>query len=384
MKKILLFVAVVITGCAQQMADRLVLPDFPKNETNEINIPVYDKEGRIEKRELVLRDPKNYSDKKSAAKFALTIKSMEEKGFPDVVYTDDYNDYYVSRNKWVVISIPDDIRQGSMRKNTENIRDAQSTTNKAESTHSGVNKNQNAKEIYSTTGYYNYAENQIEKELLRIGFNVVDRSKYLAKIKEITSGGFEDVSDVIRLAAEDSTVKSDYILQINKLAFGKDERVLYLSRYPEVKKYIDKFPQIAASVPKTYSYPEYNVVFDGKLIEVRTGKIMWLGTHRINSGRVLFGEGMNVSINMNVRKYVSNENEIKEFIEFQNTPEQRKKRYGKNVEIPAPEYDYSFVFSVIPDLHEFEKEDPENEILRSHKKTLVKLVTNELIRTISK
>ena len=369
---------IMMAGCAPQLAENLIVPEFPDNETNEINLFIYDKDGKIAKSSLVLQDSNDYSDKKATANFELALNNAQQSDSLEVVYTSNYDVPYGS---WAVISIPDDVRQGSMRKNTENIRDAKSTTEKVEVISPVDNDN---KEIYSTTGYYNYAENQIEKELLRIGFNVVDRAKYLAKIKEITSGGFEDVADVIRMAAKDSTIRSDYILQINKLSFGKEQRTLYLRSFPEIQQFLDKFPRIATSVPKTYNYPEYNVVFDGKLIEVKTGKIMWLGTHCITSGQVLSRSAMNITINMNVRKYVSNEKEIRDFIAFQNTPEQREKRYNKDVNIPPIQYEYSFDFSVIPDLNELEKEGAENELFENHRKALIKTVTQELIRTIVK
>jgi hypothetical protein len=388
-------------GCQTNMANELTLPEFPEHEASEISLPVYDEEGEIDRKSLVLQDPSDYSEKRASSNFSLALGGIKGKGTPEVVYTSSYNVPYGS---WVVISIPDDIRQGSARKNVANVRSAESTTKdidkslptKGKKGKQGNKKpsvaqkqeakpqeaEKSAKEIYSTTGYYNYAENQIEKELLRIGFNVVDRSKYLAKVKEITAGIFEDVSDVLRLAAQDSTVKSDFILQINKLSFGKTNKTLYLRSFPEIKAYLDKFPEVAPQVPKTYTYPEYNVVFDAKLIEVKSGRIMWLGNYRVDSGQVLSKNAMNILMTMAVRKYPSNEKEIKEFIEFQNTPDQRVKRYNKEVVIPEVEYDYSFDFSVFPDLNELEKEESNNELFKDHREALIRTVSQELIRTI--
>jgi hypothetical protein len=168
---------ITMIGCAPRLADNFIVPEFPKNETDEINLSVYDKDGKIARSSLVLRDSNDYSDKKSTANFALSITTQQIDS-PEVVYTNSYNVPYGS---WAVISIPDDVRQGSMRRNINNIRDAKSTTDKIETISEKSDKD--SKEIYSTTGYYNYAENQIEKELLRIGFNVVDRAKFISKFR---------------------------------------------------------------------------------------------------------------------------------------------------------------------------------------------------------
>lgn len=377
MKRCCLCLALMIlAGCAsQQLAEELIVPEFPEHETIEISLSVYDKDGSIAKQ---IYDSNDYSDEESPRQYKDAITFTEQNDSPEVQWTTKYN---VPPNSWIVISIPDDVRQGSMRKNTENVRDAKSTTDKVEVNPSNI---KDGKEFYSTTGYYNYAENQIEKRLLGIGFNVVDRSKYLAKIKEISESGFEDVSDVIRLAAKDSTIRSDYILQINKFSFGKVKKTLVLRKYPKVKKYLDEFPKMAPKVPKVYRYPEYNVVFDGKLIEVKTGKIMWLGTHSINSGHVLIGNKRNIEINIDTRRYVSNKKEIDKFYSFQNTPEQRAKRYGKIIEAPPVKYDYSFDFSVDPNFNDLEKEGTDNELFKGHREALIKLVTRELVKTISK
>ncbi|MDC0947817.1 hypothetical protein OAS86_00520 [Gammaproteobacteria bacterium] len=380
----MLFLAAIamIAGCqsAPQLAEELAIPEIPKTETTAVQLKIYNDVGKIEKEALAIYDGNGYQESSSESSikfFQNALDQANDQKWPEVV---KLRPYCVPTGSWIVISIPDDVVQGSARKNTVNIRTADETTAAVDQISN--EKESDGNEIYSTTGYYNYAENQIEKELIRIGFNVVDRAKYVAKIKQLNASSFEDISDVIRLAAQDDAVRSDYILQINKLSFDTGRNKISIKSYPQVKEYLNKFPQIAPKVQDTYEYPEYNITFDGKLIEVSTGRISWLGTHKVTSGELLAKSGENIRINMTVRKYPTNQDEIERFIAFQNTPEQRQNRYGNPVSIPEIEYDYSFDFSVIPDLNDLEKTGAES-YFQGFREQLIKKAASELIRTVT-
>lgn len=196
---------------------------------------------------------------------------------------------------------------------------------------------------FKTEGYINKAEEVVEKELIRAGFSVIDRSKFEAKLRtqresnrvitnqihnnslaadieivkeqlknnEITKaqmlskiavleknsktrtrdGQKEliDMSELIR-AAQGEGVKADYILQLNTLEeYNGYVTQLKIKGNSDVDHYISKNDDITYgtdggdTIPYNFNTKVYQVVFGAKLFNVQTGKVVWAGSHKLNS-----------------------------------------------------------------------------------------------------
>lgn len=157
--------------------------------------------------------------------------------------------------------------------------------------------------FFKTIGYFNKTEQEIEKSLMRIGFNVLDRSKFEAQLKDLRDSSFDntnkgntssitdeypeeirmamdvhkkrlekglisteeyiketkylaskrhptkvpprqqneiiDITEVIR-AVQKGKVKADYLLQINELKVVKSyDRQFSVSDYPEAQSFLN-------------------------------------------------------------------------------------------------------------------------------------------------
>ncbi len=208
-----------------------------------------------------------------------------------------YNNPGASRNKpdtapSVIIAVPDKATSQSLS----------STEGRQESEAVG----RGLHEVFRTDGYYNEAEQAIEAALLRQGFNVLDRSKFEAKLRDLrdrandtrywwtnyerlienkeydalksllaeqlksgvltqkdyikrisevdeisqiglpghkrTEDEMIDIAEVIR-AAQTGSDQADYVLQINGLAVNDAEnRMLNIQELPEVKSFLQANP----------------------------------------------------------------------------------------------------------------------------------------------
>ncbi|WP_157514477.1 hypothetical protein [Mangrovimonas sp. TPBH4] len=95
---------------------------------------------------------------------------------------------------------------------------------------------------FKTDGYYNQAERAIEQALLRVGFNVLDRSKFEAKLRDLRDRANErpwwyaNWSEQLLENGEYDAVKQQYKKQLNE---GK----ISPQQYTEVINEIDKISQ---------------------------------------------------------------------------------------------------------------------------------------------
>ena len=194
---------------------------------------------------------------------------------------------------------------------------------------------------FKTEGYISKSEEAVEKELIRFSFNVIDRSKFEAKLrttreaknedkktkgdnlydaqvnilkaqlnnKKITNEEYInkisklndasstrkqgekeliDMSELIR-AAQSNGVQADYILQLNKI----EEYNGYLTSLPlkgkkEIEEYLKQNPDLTygegpEKIPASFDTKVFRVVFSAKLFNVKSGKVVWTGSHELNS-----------------------------------------------------------------------------------------------------
>lgn len=362
-------------------------------------------------------------------------------------------------------------------------------------------------EVFKTVGYYNEAEQAIEVALLRKGFNVLDRSKFEAKLrnlrdransatywwsnynsliekkdyqalKDILANQLKegkisdteymqrmeeideksqlgwagtkrsedeliDIAEVIRVA-EVGDNKADYILQINSVSVSEaGNRPLEIRNRPEVDSFLANNPGIQFgasqnSLPYTVEARWLRVMFSAKLIDIKTGSIVWLGTHELESWvaediKILIDVQRSVNnqqdINNAIRKHnlaiqEKNEDWIKtqellanayeeastkqkfdsksQAVQYKTSLEQRiksleddlnnkEKELSRLMEYKPSELEkdwtYSYVVSspvILPDLlADGEKSIEGQQTLLKHRRELIKVVTQQLIDTIS-
>jgi len=114
-----------------------------------------------------------YPEVPAMKKDSVTVTIDRERSIIDQAEVIRDKSCYIKDRSTFVISVPTDYVEESATKETENIRGAEEIDS--------VNKKI---ELYNTSGYFNYAEQQIEKALIRLNFRVIDRSKFEAKLRE--------------------------------------------------------------------------------------------------------------------------------------------------------------------------------------------------------
>lgn len=219
----------------------------------------------------------------------------------------------------------------------------------------------NADNVFQTAEYFNKAEQEIEKSLLRKGFTVLDRSKfeaelrnrrteerslmkteamrqeiksleeqrdakritreeYIEKLRDVESkyeviektGGHTagkkelvDIGELIR-AAEKGSVQADFILQVNRFEIGQisDKRV-YLPDHFALEEIVKRDLNLLKTLEKedkaSITQPGYFGYLNAKLIEVKTGSIVWVGEHRVESA-----DATDIKVEMDINKVAAN------------------------------------------------------------------------------
>jgi hypothetical protein len=146
-----------------------------------------------------------------------------------------------------------------------------------------------------------------------------------------------DISEVIR-AAQSGDIQADYILQINVFDTKKPVRaVADLRRETKVRTFISTYPSLQAALDNGNKYQVSCAIvgaeLNAKLIHVKTGEIVWIGSHELNE----FSSGVqSIAVELGQRTYVANANEIRSFVETQNLPHMREMRAKSPVHVPAP------------------------------------------------
>ena len=300
-----------------------------------------------------------------------------------------------ANNPTVVISVPAEEQAAQQRRKQLNAMSPYDNRVKNAQLEDIQQQSTGSSEMgFQTDGYFNKAEQQIEKSLLRKGFYVLDRSKFeailrdrrskkvdtkhsdlrdaqirelndqfekglisqqshldgLAKIdsdyqrlEENTSrkaGEKElvDISELIR-AAQGTDVNADYLLQVNNFDVRPiTDRTIRLSDQPDVKQLIKDhaglLDAMKANGANTIQRPGYFGYMNAKLIEVKTGAIVWVGEHRVESSNT---EDINIELIM--KKYASNRDEFARVVDTYNDKLdemlQRAKREALKVNDPS-------------------------------------------------
>lgn len=147
--------------------------------------------------------------------------------------------------------------------------------------------------------------------------------------KELT-----DISEVIR-AAQGGDVNADYILQINRFDTGSPEKISKdLRENEQIRTFLHHHPEVLNMLKSNRKVTlACNVMgsrLNAKLVEVKTGQIVWIGEHSLNE----FTSGVeNIDVELGVEEFVANKKMIMKFVDDNNKPEARKNR-SKDISIP--------------------------------------------------
>lgn len=237
--------------------------------------------------------------------------------------------------------------------------------------------NESDMESFRTDGYYNQAEQQVETALLRRGFNVLDRAKFEAQLREMRDRAdvqgnrcWGDICDVARTAGfdvamtrlkkmlEDGEVtleqyqssvaemerqsqrsapgqrrvedemidiaeviravqlgedQADYLLQINDVRVEPSyDRQFNIGAFAETRAFLERNPGLTlgsaqGQLPSAIPAKWFRATFNAKLMDVRTGSIVWLGDHTLESRHA---EPQGIEIRIDVERRVANADRV--------------------------------------------------------------------------
>jgi len=287
--------------------------------------------------------------------------------------------FVVQENARVVISVPIELQkkernrelQDKIRRSSHSGNQAQKDRDLAESESLKMSQ---ADVAFSTAEYFNKAEQEIEKSLLRKSFTVMDRSKFEAELrdrrekkidknssmaldaeisrlrKKNKSGSISDqdliseieaaenrytmdssgssraagdnelvdISELIR-AAQEGKNQADYILQVNSFDIDPiSDRQLYIAEQDEVQTLFTEHPGLIDAMHEkdiaTITQPGFFGYLNAKLIDVKTGAIVWVGEHRVESQNVT-----DIRVKMTMSRQISNDKDIKRLVNNYNT-----------------------------------------------------------------
>lgn len=243
----------------------------------------------------------------------------------------------------------DVINRGGIRSNSSVVINVPVDDPRTESEISQSRQSARAAGGYRGEAYFDLSEQMVEKALIRGGFNVIDRSKLEAKLRNrrdkstsnvgsstytdakkaaiavldeerdlglLTQAEYEkklaevqrryashglgskrtedemvDISEVIR-ASEDGAVQVQYLLQINEFrVLPREDRPLPVlsDPTPELKRLLKDNPGLSRKLDKEVFIPWFTASCNAKLISISTGSIVWLGNLEISSQDVVPG-----------------------------------------------------------------------------------------------
>ena len=145
-----------------------------------------------------------------------------------------------------------------------------------------------------------------------------------------------DIADLIR-AANVSEDRANYILQVNLLRTNQVGASFKLLSNPLFRSFADRYTAVKEKyTDATYSHLRCDTIqasVRAKLIDIASGDVIWIGSHTLTEL-----DGTELELEIGYRRSVSNYASILEFVELNNSREERLKRYEQDVTVPAFTY----------------------------------------------
>lgn len=159
-------------------------------------------------------------------------------------------------------------------------------------------------------------------------------------------GSFElsDMSELIRAAQSGAeNERADYILEIGRFTIDPSaplQSTVNLLAHPDMRNFLNENPWTRETLREAWvnmPYEQLAARLEARLVDVRTGEIVWLGSCLIPEGE-LGEEGDPLTVRYEIHEEVTNEATVARFVDEQNTRQARilRERQGD----PAlPEYE---------------------------------------------
>lgn len=331
---------------------------------------------------VAVNSPAKPSNEDLSTKFTIVKTDTSQEELSDNVISK--KGFVVQENARVVISVPIELQKKEKNRELKNkIRNSNWRTNQVQNdrdlAESLAVENNKADVAFSTAEYFNKAEQEIEKSLLRKSFTVMDRSKFEAELRdrrekkadkkssvaldseisrlrkqnknglltdqdliseieaaenryakdasgnsrEAGDNELVDISELIR-AAQEGQNQADYILQVNSFDIDPiSDRQLYIAEQDEVQTLFTEHPGLIDAMYEenvaTITQPGFFGYLNAKLIDVKTGAIVWVGEHRVESQNVT-----DIRVKMTMSRQVSNDSEVKRLVSRYNANVQKQ------------------------------------------------------------
>jgi Uncharacterized lipoprotein len=245
------------------------------------------------------------------------------------------------------------------------------------------------KNVIDAEQAYNIAYEEMQKELIRKGFRVLEQGQVRSKLLELAikngckdrqlwwrcaaqlssdevlflndlkskldSGELEPSafskevakqkaswekrvasSKALVAAAQEGNVDIDYVLEIKDFKPAtKVQQSLRLKDYPQLREFISEYPDLQVEFDKRDFMQCAGVGSElkARLIETKSAEVIWMGRHTVSE---MTAEGNEYLLEMGTRKYAANAEEVEQFIRDQSS---KKKNSKANARIPVWRYE---------------------------------------------
>ena len=145
-----------------------------------------------------------------------------------------------------------------------------------------------------------------------------------------------DTAELIR-AANISGNPAEYILQVNHLRVRNIKTSTRLLSNPKVRAFADRYEAVKEKYTDASSSDlacdAVQMTMRAKLIEVASGNVIWIGSHTVTEL-----DNRQIELEIRYRRSVDNYESILDFVDSNNSREERVRRYDQDVVLPPFTY----------------------------------------------
>lgn len=170
----------------------------------------------------------------------------------------------------------------------------------------------------------------------------VQRQVYAAELQKYRGLWEERATGMKALmgAIQQGKIESDYVLEIKSFKPGEIKQSFNLSKLPDIRGLINNYPDLQSQFAgKQYlRCTTLASEIKARLINTKTAEVLWFGNHTVSE---LDQPGNALVVELGVRRYVANGDEVVAFVnDFNNT---RGKKRAPDSKVPGWKYDNALV-----------------------------------------
>lgn len=142
-------------------------------------------------------------------------------------------------------------------------------------------------------------------------------------------------SKAVISAAQSGDISIDYVLEVKDFKpASKVQQSLRLKDYPELRRFINEYPDLQPEFEKRNFMQCAGVGSElkARLIDTKTAEVIWMGRHVVSE---MTADNSKYLLEIGARKYAANADEIEEFIKAQSS----KKNGKKSARMPVWRYE---------------------------------------------